>query len=59
LLLVVLHAQTSNTYTLGGQTYQYIYGSGSSSGSTGDRTTTSTTAFVADSTYVPPANVAV
>ena len=56
---MVLQAQTSNTYTLGGETYQYIYGSGAASSNTADRSSGPTTQFVPDSAYVPPASVAV
>lgn len=58
---MLLQAQQSNTYTLGGQTYQYIYGSGSAPADAADRTSTSThsTQYQPNSAYVPPASVAV
>ena len=62
MLLVLLHAQTGSTttdiYSLGGQTYQYIYGTGASgSNNLGDRPEAEQNAFVADSHYVPPRRI--
>ena len=56
LLLVLLQAQSaSNQYTINGQTYQYIYGSGHQPvTNAGDRSNTSPTSFVPDSGYTPP-----
>jgi hypothetical protein len=57
LLIVLLQAQSvSNTYSLNGHTFQYIYGSGAEPSTTGgDRPDEPQQQFVPDSAYVPPA----
>ena len=60
LLVVLLHSQTAqvtaSTYTVGNQTFQYIYGSGNATATNGAvRTDSSASSYVADSTYTPPA----
>ena len=56
LLLVLLHAQAGhNIYELGGQQYQYIYGTGQHpNANLGDRPEVDNSHYVPDSTYVPP-----
>lgn len=54
LLLVLLYSQSTNTvYTLNGQTYTYIYGSGATDGSSVQRTHADQDTYVADSTLIP------
>ena len=59
LLVVLLSSQVTNpndtVYSLNGQSFSYIYGSGDSSGSSSSRPTTSSSVFSPDSSYTPPA----